>query len=188
MCSKRKISVISILAVLLLAVPAVFAQGNADPGVLPNGDLNPGYTSVFSENNTMTLNLNRGPAGDVSIASGCQTVTLSSNVDILRGYVNQPYARTQATSAVRDNSSGTPCDISRVGARARLWEWGTWKGDTGMLNSYNSADQVSTTDGSNYAVGHCETFFPDDDGLLGRGNHEYVVGTTLYTHTTEKSC
>ena len=181
----------SVFAILLFTASGVFAQNDNDPGVLPDGSLNPGYTSQFPESNTQIITLGTDTKDLDAIGTqsiGCQAVSLDASVDILAGYRNGPYARASATSAVRDYNTGNPCDLPSVGARARLWKWSVWKGDTGMITYYNSADSVATTNGNEYAIGECETFLPDNDGLLARGNHEFGTLYSTNTDTTEKTC
>jgi hypothetical protein len=144
---------------------------NNDPGVLPNGNLDPNYTQRFPSEGSTTINLGNG---DVTTLASCNTITFyyTSSMFSIGGL------NANATSYVRDSGDfNYPCDISRVGARVRLWVGGLSRGDSTMLYAYNSADKSVAVSSASH---NCASA-----NKLVRGNHEFRQGVSNFAYVTE---
>lgn len=133
----------------------------SDPGVLPNGNLVPGYQPQFPSEQTIIVSPSNND-GELTTDAICTNMAWISAV--VSDWVSTYYYRTRAYSHSRDAAyQSYPCDVDTIGARARVWDDSTLVEDTTMQYAYNSADkEISTA-----ATVNC--YHP----IYQRGNHVY---------------
>lgn len=87
-----------------------------------------------------------------------------------------------STSISRDNTNhNIACDISTIGARARIWINGNLNDDSGMLEAYNSADKSARADGNDLTCGGAV--------YQAQGNHEFILnGVDSWYPITSVNC
>jgi hypothetical protein len=170
------IAVIPSMQATMQEVPT--GDNPSDPGVLPNGDLVPGYHQQFpSEGRAL---VSRNNSGDSATRALCDSMAWSYNTTPAWYDIFHFRAYTHVASLSRDISERSyPCDIDRIGARARYWSDDVLQEDTNMLDAVASAEKtVQTT-----TYGECAFY------ILMRGNHvfEDAQAGALYPQT-ENSC
>jgi len=165
------------LALGLLILVAITASNvmsqediDTDVGVLPNGNLMPDYVSQFPEQGKAIVWIFT-PASRYN--SNCHAVVFS----YVSALASPGGLSEYADSRVRDYANSTyPCDIQRLTVTARLWTNSVLR-STSIANRYNSADALATASSS---IDSCST-----SNKLGRGDHEFQQGASVYAYTTE---
>jgi hypothetical protein len=176
---KKFFGVLSSLSLLIFAVTTLSAQDAgtdpADPGIQADGNLVPGYTGEFPSEG-VTIIYNDTAEGGVGTLALCTSLALNYSVNVDAGVPGPGSVTVQARSFVRDFQNPTyPCDVERVGARARFYSDNVLRGDTDMQNNYHTSDRTTTL----MVSSNCGSV------SLGRGNHEFVSLGQFYSYVTD---